>query len=82
MQGLPQEENQDGEQKEMNVKGILQTPDGTYEVTVQLNSDQHKFIFEAGLGFLLSAGALPIAVVQGAKLEEEEQPTIEKNKLN
>lgn len=46
----------------MNIKGVVETPDGNYEVTVELNTAQHKFIFETGLRFLVASGAMPMAI--------------------
>lgn len=46
----------------MNIKGVVQTTSGDYEVTVELNSAQHKFIFETGLRFLVASGAMPMAI--------------------
>lgn len=65
----------------MDVKGIVHTKEGKYEVTVELNSEQHQFIFQAGLGFLLSAGALPITTVDAKTViyqedEDDKEPTI------
>jgi hypothetical protein len=70
MQALPQEQNQEREQK-MNVKAIVKTEKGDYEVTMELNSEQHQFILEAGLGFLLATGALPVFAAS-IKPEKEE----------
>ena len=43
------------------IKAIAQTPEGVYMVDMELNSEQHQFILDAGLSFLLQMGALPLA---------------------
>lgn len=50
----------------MNIKGIVEKPEGNYEVIVEVNSAQHKFIFETGLRFLVATGAMPM-IVEGSK---------------
>lgn len=61
------------------IKGIAQTSEGTYQVTVELNDIQHQLIFETGLAMLLAMGTasgVPLSVVKVADLEPAEDEPV------
>jgi hypothetical protein len=59
--------NQDGKRKEsendIKINQTIETEEGAYKIEGELSKEEVTFVIEAGLNFLLQAGALPFAKV-------------------
>jgi hypothetical protein len=47
----------------MEVKTVIETPEGAVEYTAMLSPEETKFILEYGLNVLMAKGAVPFTVM-------------------
>lgn len=54
----------------MNIKTVIEQPDGTYTFTGVLNQEQHAFLIEYAIRDLVAKGLLPAAIQRPADSAE------------
>lgn len=52
----------------MKIKKVIETPEGQFEFSGELNQVEHDLIIEAGINFLLQQGVIPF---RGFQKEED-----------
>ena len=51
----------------MKIRKIIETPEGEFEFSGEINDAEHELILEAGINFLLQQGVIPFKVFKKEK---------------
>lgn len=65
----------------MKIKKTIETPEGDYTFEGELSEEEHSFILEAGINYLVKAGIMPFKI-QNKKSDvasyiKPEEPTVQ-----